>query len=173
MSGTKELPGMVPMMCCEIYTKIGELQLANPNVKFLITCSFLEIYNEVLYDLLDPTLKAGTAKKKGDTQLDVKEHPQLGVYVAGLQEIPAESSVKILQLIDQGNDIRAVASTNMNATSSRSHSIFIIKMMSTEVVEGQKREMRATINLVDLAGSERAAKTGEGWGWGLMVRARE
>jgi hypothetical protein len=59
-----------------------------------------------------------------------------------------------------GNDIRAVASTAMNATSSRSHSIFIIKMMSTEIIEGQKREMRATINLVDLAGSERAAKTG-------------
>ena len=114
----------------------------------------------MLYDLLDPNLKSGTNKKKGDTQLDVKEHPQLGVYVAGLQEIPADTSSKILALIDQGNDIRAVASTAMNATSSRSHSIFIIKMMSTEVIEGQKREMRATINLVDLAGSERAAKTG-------------
>lgn len=116
--------------------------------------------HQVLYDLLDPNLKSGTAKKRGDTQLDVKEHPQLGVYVSGLQEIPADTSTKILALIDQGNDIRAVASTAMNATSSRSHSIFIIKMMSTEVIEGQKREMRATINLVDLAGSERAAKTG-------------
>jgi hypothetical protein len=56
----------------------------------------------VLYDLLDPNLKSGTAKKRGDTQLDVKEHPQLGVYVAGLQEIPADTSTKILALIDQG-----------------------------------------------------------------------
>eukprot|EP00962_Isochrysis_galbana_P037289 scaffold12993_cov96-Isochrysis_galbana.AAC.5 len=47
MGGTKELPGMVPKMCTEIYTKIGKVQAENPNVKFLITCSFLEIYNEV------------------------------------------------------------------------------------------------------------------------------
>uniref|UniRef100_A0A7S3ST25 Kinesin motor domain-containing protein n=1 Tax=Emiliania huxleyi TaxID=2903 RepID=A0A7S3ST25_EMIHU len=161
MAGTKALPGMVPKMCKELYTKIEEKMEANPNIKFLVTCSFLEIYNEVLYDLLDPNAsRQGTGKRRGETQLDVKEHPTLGVYVSGLQEIPADTSQKILTLIDQGNDVRAVASTAMNATSSRSHSIFIIRMMSTEVVDGQKREMRSTVNLVDLAGSERAAKTG-------------
>merc|ERR1719272_2151156 len=48
----------------------------------------------------------------------------------------------------------------MNATSSRSHSIFIIKMQQKQVIAGQQKETRATINLVDLAGSERVAKTG-------------
>ena len=48
----------------------------------------------------------------------------------------------------------------MNATSSRSHSIFIIKMHQTEIIAGQKKDVRATINLVDLAGSERVSKTG-------------
>merc|ERR1719473_846612 len=48
----------------------------------------------------------------------------------------------------------------MNATSSRSHSIFIIRLQQKEVVAGQQKDVRATINLVDLAGSERVAKTG-------------
>ena len=48
----------------------------------------------------------------------------------------------------------------MNATSSRSHSIFIIRLQQKEVVAGQQKDLRATINLVDLAGSERVAKTG-------------
>ncbi|KAJ1620561.1 P-loop containing nucleoside triphosphate hydrolase protein, partial [Pavlovales sp. CCMP2436] len=63
-------------------------------------------------------------------------------------------------LMDQGNEMRAVAATNMNATSSRSHSIFIIRLLQKEVVAGQQKDTRATINLVDLAGSERQAKTG-------------
>lgn len=84
----------------------------------------------------------------------------LGVYVQGLQEVRVDSQLAIEKLMDQGNSTRAVASTQMNATSSRSHSIFIIKMNQKEVIAGQQKEVRATINLVDLAGSERVAKTG-------------
>ena len=134
----------------------------------------------------------------------------LGVYVHGLQEIAVDTQAKIEALMTQGNEMRAVASTQMNNTvrprprtthsllsarpptatprhpyhpsigggnlsqrrrrplnaplvrpqSSRSHSIFIIKMQQKEVHDGQQKEVRATINLVDLAGSERVSKTG-------------
>ena len=50
MGGTKEMPGMVPKMCQDIYKKIETIQADSPKVKFLITCSFLEIYNEVRTD---------------------------------------------------------------------------------------------------------------------------
>ena len=137
----------------EMFGRIADSNAANPELKFLVTCSYLEIYNEVLYDLLDPSGKSGTAKRKADSNIDIKEHPVLGVYVQGLQEIAVDSHAKIQALMDQGQEMRAVASTNMNATSSRSHSIFIIKMTQKIVIAGQQKDTRATINLVDLAGS--------------------
>ena len=154
------LPGIIPQMNAEMFERIGASTDENPNKKFLVTCSFLEIYNEVLYDLLDPTATRGAGKTRKDSHIDVKEDPKLGVYVAGLQEIGVDSKEKIEMLMDQGNSARAVAATQMNATSSRSHSIFIIRLQQKEVIAGQQKDVRATINLVDLAGSERASKTG-------------
>ena len=89
------------------------------------------------------------------------------MYVQGLQEIGVSSHAEIQTLMEQGNEMRAVASTAMNATSSRSHSIFTIKILQKQVLGGgQQKETRATINLVDLAGSERASKSGA---TGLLV----
>ena len=160
MAGSPEHPGIIRKMNEEMFGRIADSNAANPELKFLVTCSYLEIYNEVLYDLLDPSGKSGTAKRKADSNIDIKEHPVLGVYVQGLQEIAVDSHAKIQALMDQGQEMRAVASTNMNATSSRSHSIFIIKMTQKIVIAGQQKDTRATINLVDLAGSERVSKTG-------------
>ena len=160
MTGTPSMPGIIPQMNANMFTRIAASKEENPNKLFLVTCSFMEIYNEVLYDLLDPTATRGTNKSRKDSHIDVKEDPKLGVYVAGLQEIGVDSQEKIEKLMDQGNAARAVAATQMNATSSRSHSIFIIKMQQKEVIEGQQKDVRATINLVDLAGSERVSKTG-------------
>lgn len=160
MTGTADKRGIIPQMNDDMFRQVGAISAAEPERKFLVTCSFLEIYNEVLYDLLDPAMRKGTSKDKKTAHLDIHEHPSLGVYVAGLQEIAVDSAAKISSLMDQGNEMRAVAATNMNATSSRSHSIFIIRLLQQEVVAGQQKDTRATINLVDLAGSERQAKTG-------------
>jgi len=160
MTGSKENPGIIPQLNDEMFQRIVTSQAENPAKKFLVTCSFMEIYNEVLYDLLDPSIGKGASKSRKDSNIEIKEHPALGVYVQGLQEIAVDSHVKIEQLMTQGNDMRAVAATNMNATSSRSHSIFIIKITQKEAIAGQQKEVRATINLVDLAGSERVSKTG-------------
>jgi len=160
MTGSPTQPGIIRQMNEEMFGRIAAIVADEPSKKFLVTVSFMEIYNEVLYDLLDPTGQRGTHKTKKDSNIEVKEHPTLGVYVQGLQEIAVDTHEKIQSLMDQGNEMRAVASTQMNATSSRSHSIFIIKMQQKQVVAGQQKETRATINLVDLAGSERVAKTG-------------
>eukprot|EP00966_Prymnesium_polylepis_P174523 4038340-Prymnesium_polylepis.1 len=79
----------------------------------------MEIYNEGLYDLLDPTVTRGAAAKNGSTAkrgIEIKEHPTHGVYVQGLQEIAVSSHAMIQSLMEQGNEMRAVAATNMNAT---------------------------------------------------------
>ena len=121
----------------------------------MVTVSFLEIYNEVLKDLLNPTEK----------ELKIRENAKHGIYVEDLCELIVKTPQEILDLIDQGNTLRHVAATNMNAESSRSHSCFTIKVeqkTTTQLGAGKERNnvVTAKLNLVDLAGSERAAKTG-------------
>ena len=122
--------------------------------EFLVTVSYLEIYNEVVKDLLNPT----------DKQLSIREHPELGVYVQDLAEIVVASVEDINRLIEQGQRVRHVAATQMNERSSRSHSCLTIRVeqrtSETTATKTRTTTTSAKINLVDLAGSERASKTG-------------
>merc|ERR1719287_220889 len=95
-----------------------------PTRRFLIMCSFFEIYNEIIFDLLNPVQDRG----KLGAGLQVKEHPVLGIYVKDLQEIVVPDADKLEKLMVSGQKNRAVSSTMMNASSSRSHSIFTIKI---------------------------------------------
>eukprot|EP00605_Chrysophyceae_sp_TOSAG23-4_P002059 GSChrysophyteH1.ASY1.ANO1.2280.1 assembled CDS len=92
-----------------------------------------QIYNEEIKDLINPSKKV----------MKIRENKERGIYVEDLCELIVKDAHSVMKLIEQGNTVRRVASTNMNDTSSRSHSVFTAKL-----------------NLVDLAGSERAEKTG-------------
>eukprot|EP00698_Gefionella_okellyi_P020452 TRINITY_DN6417_c0_g1_i1.p1 TRINITY_DN6417_c0_g1~~TRINITY_DN6417_c0_g1_i1.p1 ORF type:complete len:712 (+),score=193.81 TRINITY_DN6417_c0_g1_i1:32-2167(+) len=120
------------------------------NLKFFVTVSYLEIYQEVVHDLLNPS----------GQDLKIREHPQLGVYVDKLAEMVVKSAKDVDRYITQGAKVRQVAETKMNATSSRSHSVFTIKLEQQRTDEDTQTTRRAKINLVDLAGSERADSTG-------------
>jgi hypothetical protein len=91
--------------------------------------------------------------------LQIKEHPVLGVYIKDLHEVVVDSRAKVDDLMDQGFSARTVGSTAMNAESSRSHSVFTIKVHQKDE-EDPTQNVFAKINLVDLAGSERADRTG-------------
>lgn len=155
MMGSGDDPGIVPLMNADLFRRIEAAQREDPQVKFLVTVSFLEIYNEVIKDLLNPS----------DKLLKIREHPDMGIYVEQLAELVVKEPGDVLRLLEQGNKVRQVAATQMNERSSRSHSCFTIKLASKrtqELVNGVQKEtsMTAKINLVDLAGSERASKTG-------------
>jgi len=150
-----ELKGLIPRFTYRLFDRIVEEKEKDKNKLFLVTCSYFEIYNEVISDLLDPS-----SKKKGSASgLDVKEHPVLGVYVKGLQEIVVEGAPKMNDLIMQGMGNRHVAATAMNEESSRSHSVFTIKIHQKDATD-ESKSMFSKVNLVDLAGSERAKSTG-------------
>lgn len=121
---------------------------------FLVTVSYLEIYNEVIKDLLNPS----------DKQLKLREHAKTGVFVENLAELVVENEAAVTDLLEQGNKVRRVAATQMNERSSRSHSVFTIRLeQKTEEEVGtvtRQRMLSSKLNLVDLAGSERADKTG-------------
>jgi len=120
---------------------------------FLVRCSYLEIYNEEIHDLL-------IEQKKGVKKLDLKEDPNSGVFVKDLTCIIVKSIPEIERAMNFGTNNRKTASTNMNADSSRSHSLFTIYIETGEQVNDEKRIKAGKLNLVDLAGSERTSKTG-------------
>ena len=153
-----ELQGIIPRLNNALFDQIESVRKTRPSLQFLVTASYFEIYNEVIFDLLD----ANDRKKKSNTGkggLEIKEHPILGVYVKGLQEHVVENAIKLQKIIDQGMKSRTVASTQMNADSSRSHSVFVITVRQKDTLNEEKN-IFAKVNLVDLAGSERVKSTG-------------
>ena len=143
--------GIIPRMCRDLFDRTAAS--ADPNLAFSVEVSYLEIYNEKVRDLLNP-------KSKGN--LRVREHPILGPYVESLTKLVVSSFEDIERLMDEGNKARTVASTNMNATSSRSHAVFSVIFNQRTSVPGSDvvTEKVSKISLVDLAGSERATSTG-------------
>ncbi|XP_022947427.1 kinesin-like protein KIN-12D [Cucurbita moschata] len=113
-------------------------------------CSFLEIYNEQITDLLDPS----------STNLLLREDVKKGVYVENLSEFEVRTVSDILRLLTQGSSNRKVASTNMNRESSRSHSVFTCVIESKWEKDSSTNLRFARLNLVDLAGSERQKTSG-------------
>jgi kinesin family protein 1/kinesin family protein 3/17 len=152
---TPELEGIIPRMNKALFDRIEVQKAEHPSKRFLVICSFFEIYNEVIRDLLDNN----PAAKKNKGGLQVKEHGALGIYVAGLQEIVVDNKEKVVDLMALGHGNRTVASTQMNSESSRSHSVFTIKLHQKDA-EDEEQNIFAKINLVDLAGSERQKGTG-------------
>ena len=119
---------------------------------FLIRVSYLEIYNEEIRDLL------GKDQKK---RLEIKERPDVGIYVKDKKEFAVNSAEHMEKIMSQGNQNRSVGATLMNADSSRSHAIFTITIESMDKgPDGQQRVRKGQLHMVDLAGSERQAKTG-------------
>eukprot|EP00927_Polykrikos_kofoidii_P047395 TRINITY_DN41517_c0_g1_i1.p1 TRINITY_DN41517_c0_g1~~TRINITY_DN41517_c0_g1_i1.p1 ORF type:complete len:815 (-),score=158.71 TRINITY_DN41517_c0_g1_i1:230-2674(-) len=149
MMGSESRPGLIPQLGAELFKVVDNDQREAPAKEMRIAMSFLEIYNEELKDLLDP--------RPRQKKLYVHNHPKLGVYVPHLTEAATASVADLIRLLDFGTKIRATAQTNMNSTSSRSHSVLTLRV--TQVLQNGKLRS-SSINLCDLAGSERAKKTG-------------
>jgi len=137
-------------MAFSIFDKISNERDDRNSLLFLVMVSYFEIYNEVIYDLLD-SLDRKNKQNQKLAGLEIKEHPILGVYVKGLKEIVVSDAIKLQEIINQGSGNRTVASTQMNADSSRSHSVFIINIHQKDS-EDDSKNCFAKINLVDLAG---------------------
>ncbi|XP_030842584.1 kinesin-like protein KIF1A isoform X13 [Strongylocentrotus purpuratus] len=143
--------GIIPQLCQELFDRIN--CNSDPNLKFSVEVSYMEIYCERVRDLLNP---------KNQKNLRVREHPLLGPYVEDLSKLAVTSFSDISDLMDEGNKARTVASTNMNETSSRSHAVFTIVFTQKrhDVETNMCTEKVSKVSLVDLAGSERADSTG-------------
>ncbi|XP_040307820.1 kinesin-like protein KIF28P [Herpailurus yagouaroundi] len=147
MVGLGANKGIIPNVCEELFQAIEEPER---NQEYQVTFSMLEIYNEQIRDLLSRTKQPGGLK--------VREDQHLGFYVDGLKSVPCENYAQIERLMERGTKIRTTASTNMNASSSRSHMVITIQFR--QVFLDRDLTKQSTINLVDLAGSERQKSSG-------------
>ncbi|KDE06743.1 kinesin heavy chain [Microbotryum lychnidis-dioicae p1A1 Lamole] len=140
-----DMKGIIPRITEQIFQSI----MASPgNIEYLVKVSYMEIYMERIRDLLAPQ----------NDNLPIHEDKAHGVYVKGLADFYVSNSAEVFEVMRQGGNARAVSSTNMNAESSRSHSVFVITIQARNVESGTQKT--GTLYLVDLAGSEKVGKTG-------------
>ncbi|GAB2232043.1 hypothetical protein Droror1_Dr00011064 [Drosera rotundifolia] len=149
MVGTQSDPGI---MVLSLHTIFDYIKLDTGADDFEVSCSYLEVYNEVIYDLLE----------RSSGHLELREDPEQGVTVAGLRSIKVHSADKILELLNLGNSRRKTESTEVNATSSRSHAVLEITVKRKQINKYRNQILKGKLALVDLAGSERASETNSG-----------
>ncbi|XP_015280992.1 PREDICTED: kinesin-like protein KIF6 [Gekko japonicus] len=146
--------GIIPRTLSYIFE-----QLQKDSSKVYTTLiSYLEIYNECGYDLLDPRHEA--SRLEDLPKVTIMEDPDQNIHLKHLSLHQAINEEEALNLLFLGDTNRMIAETPMNQASTRSHCIFTIHISSKE--PGSATIRRSKLHLVDLAGSERVAKSGVG-----------
>ena len=136
--------GIMPKSINYIWSAVSRLQQ-----KFYIKVSFLEIYNEQINDLLNPT----------NNNLQIRWDQKQGFFVEGLLVIECKKPEDIVEIILQGTKNRKKGSHDLNKDSSRSHSILTVYLISEFQSGGESYKKYGKISFVDLAGSERLKET--------------
>ncbi|KAM0940907.1 putative plus-end-directed kinesin ATPase [Dioscorea sansibarensis] len=146
--------GLTPRVFERLFSRINEEQTkhSDKQLNYQCRCSFLEIYNEQITDLLEPNQK----------NLQIREDVRTGVYVDCLTEEYVCSTKDVLHLLMKGLANRRTGATSINAESSRSHCVFtcVVESRLKSIADGLSSLRTSRINLVDLAGSERQKLTG-------------
>ncbi|KAL0874803.1 hypothetical protein Bca101_024508 [Brassica carinata] len=141
MHGDQRSPGIIPLAVKDAFDIIQE----TPKREFLLRVSYLEIYNEVVNDLLNPV----------GQNLRIREDEQ-GAFIEGIKEEVVLSPAHALSLIAAGEEHRHIGSTSFNLLSSRSHTMFTLTIESSPLGGNNEGEAvhLSQLNLIDLAGSE-------------------
>ena len=146
--------GLVPRVLDYLWDHLAQGESTSGGTKsFTCRCSFYEIYQERVYDLLD------SSSNCNDRGLSVREDSKLGVYVEGCTEEQVNSPSDAKRVLTIGYRNRHVGATNMNRESSRSHAVFQLIIDTTVVKENVRTLKSSRFNMIDLAGSERQKDT--------------
>ncbi|GAB5030707.1 kif6 type kinesin-like protein [Nannochloropsis oceanica] len=149
--------GLIPRAITDVYDTIRQ----TPDRRFKVLISYMEIYKESAYDLLDVSTR--TKPLEGWTKIQMMDDEDGEMNLRNLKLYEATSEEDALNLLFLGNWHRITSSTPMNEASTRSHCIFTIRIQADPLLHGiPNRPSKSTfgkLNLVDLAGSERLFKT--------------
>jgi len=149
MVGTPEHPGCMVRALNELYETMDK---ASAEAVFKVTMSYLEIYNENIRDLLNPS--SGHLELRDDSK-------GKNITVAGLSEVTTKNTDEVMKLLQKGNKERTQEPTAANKTSSRSHALLMVNVKQTAKSRSQTRGAVkfGRLYMIDLAGSERASQT--------------
>jgi kinesin family protein 6/9 len=145
--------GIAPRALSHIFSEVAMRTETN----FTVMCTYMEIYNERIFDLLaevkgsERTREYTIAEDKGGR----------GVHVRGLTEVPVHSEQEALNLLFSGELGRTTAQHKLNRRSNRSHSIFTVYIAQRSKSGVSEKVINSKLSIVDLAGSERLKKTME------------
>uniref|UniRef100_A0A1I8JF92 Kinesin motor domain-containing protein n=1 Tax=Macrostomum lignano TaxID=282301 RepID=A0A1I8JF92_9PLAT len=139
--------------------------------RFCVWVSYAEIYNEVVYDLLEPIVQRG--RKPSRTALDVRWDKTGKFYIKGLRCLPVCSAQDACRLVLLGKQNQSVAATVLNQQSSRSHSLFAVRLVTCLDKEAPNFGLVSSLTFCDLAGSESQRTARYGANIGANDRARE
>ncbi|KKY23318.1 putative kinesin motor domain protein [Diplodia seriata] len=143
--------GMIPRAVKQIYETAQGLE--EKGWKYRMEGQFVEVYNENLNDLLGKTEELD--KKK----LEIRHDPaKKQTTITDVTTVALDSPDRVQEMLSSASRNRSVAATMANSRSSRSHSVFILKLKGENSITGERSE--GTLNLVDLAGSERLSHSG-------------
>ncbi|XP_042498048.1 kinesin-like protein KIN-4C isoform X2 [Macadamia integrifolia] len=175
-SGEAASGGIIPKVMETIFSRVEAMK---ETTEFLIRVSFIEIFKEEVFDLLDPS-SLSYSKGEGASlvkpavparlPIQIRETANGGITLSGVIEAEVRTKEEMGSYLSRGSLSRATGSTNMNSQSSRSHAIFTICMeqkkntrcTGTPIIDNDASDdiLCAKLHLVDLAGSERAKRTG-------------
>ncbi|MBA0837110.1 hypothetical protein Goarm_009290 [Gossypium armourianum] len=166
--------GIIPKV---METMFKRVEATKHSTEILIRVSFIEIFKEEVFDLLDSN-SATLSKAEGAPfskptapgrlPIQIRETVNGGITLAGVTEAEVRTKEEMASYLSRGSLSRATGSTNMNSQSSRSHAIFTITLEQKKIAScpnGVNDDISddilcAKLHLVDLAGSERAKRTG-------------
>ncbi|WVQ84221.1 hypothetical protein IAT38_006372 [Cryptococcus sp. DSM 104549] len=166
LTGSPSEPGIIPLAISDLFAQIR----STPDREYLLRASYIELYNETIYDLLSPVagfeLHLSEAKK--------------GVVINGLTETAVRTENDVRRLLRSGEEKRRVGATDWNSRSSRSHCVFRITIESRSrnagvddgpvgartpggrlAAAGEKTTRISTLSIIDLAGSEKHTSSKE------------
>jgi kinesin family protein C1 len=156
--------GIIPLAIRQIFATAAELTETGWSYEF--HGEFLEIYNEKIIDLLgksslsldDQDIQSinNPRGSKTSSKYEIRHDPvKRSTKVLGLTSVRLENYSQAARLLQQATRNRSVAATQMNERSSRSHSVFVLRLSGSNALTGKRHD--GVLNLIDLAGSERLA----------------
>ncbi|XP_061751663.1 kinesin-like protein KIF6 isoform X3 [Nerophis ophidion] len=144
--------GIIPRTLTYLYERFSQ----DNNTVYTTHISYLEIYNEMGYDLLDPRQEA--SRLEDLPKVIILEDPDHNIHIKNLSMLQSANEEEALNHLFLGDTNRMIAENPMNQASTRSHCIFTVHLCMRE--PGSDTLRHSKLHLVDLAGSDRASKTG-------------
>ena len=143
--------GIIPRSITRLFQELG----GKIEYESKVYISYLEIYNEIIFDLLSPV---PANEQKGE--INFQEDSKGNVVVKGLTKHIVANEEEAFNLLFEGESNRTVSEHQLNKGSTRSHCIFTISVEMKSKVESSEKVLTSKLNFVDLAGSERVKETG-------------